>query len=148
MLNAMGVSNTWSIDCPCPKKTPCHTIIFSFRVVGPQSWVLRVTKWSCFLRYPQDTSHILYFGKRNNKHFVECLNRQISTCAHLQNSTVWRNPCLPLIVSLHYALAYLKSLSDNIDKWVLSMIKNILRPLASANLDIYPLMYELYGDNV
>ena len=60
-------------------------------------------------------------GKRNNKHYVECLNRQISTCAHLQNSAVRRNPCLPLIVSLHYALAYLKSLSDNIDKWVLSM---------------------------
>ena len=77
-------------------------------------------------------------GKRNNKHYVECLNRQISTCARLQNSAVWRNPCLPLIVSLHYALAYLKSLSDNIDKWVLSM-PNILRHLASANLDIYPL---------
>ena len=40
---------------------PCHTIIFSFRVVGPQSWVLRVTKLSRFLRYPQDTSHLLYF---------------------------------------------------------------------------------------
>ena len=56
-------------------------------------------------------------GKRNNKHYVECLTRQISTCAHLQNSAVWRNPCLPLIVSLHYAL----TLSDNIDTWVLSM---------------------------
>ena len=42
-------------------KKPCHTIIFSFRVVGPQSWVLRVTKLSCFLRYPHDTSHLLYF---------------------------------------------------------------------------------------
>ena len=42
------------------KKT-CHTILFSFRVVGPQSWVLRVTKLSRFLRYPQDTSHFLYF---------------------------------------------------------------------------------------
>ena len=60
-------------------------------------------------------------GKRNNKHYFECLNRQISTCARLQNSAVWRNPCLPLIVSLHYALAYLKSLPDNIDKWILSM---------------------------
>ena len=36
-------------------KKPCHTINFSFRVVGPQSWVLRVTKVSRFLRYPQDT---------------------------------------------------------------------------------------------
>ena len=26
--------------------------------------------------------------------------------------------------------------------------KHILRHLASANLDIYPLMYELYSDNV
>ena len=60
-------------------------------------------------------------GKRNIIHYVECLNRQILTCAHLQNSAVWRNPCLPLIVSLHYALTYLKSLSDNIDKCVLSM---------------------------
>ena len=42
------------------KKT-CHTIIFRFRVVGPQSWVLRVTKLSRFLRYPQDTSHLICF---------------------------------------------------------------------------------------
>ena len=42
-------------------KRPCHTIIFSFRVAGPQSWVLRVTKVSRFLRYPQYTSHLLYF---------------------------------------------------------------------------------------
>ena len=42
-------------------KKPYHTIIFSFHVVGPQSWVLRVTKLSRFLRYPQDTSHLLYF---------------------------------------------------------------------------------------
>ena len=43
------------------QKTVSYTIIFSFRVVGPQSWVLRVTKLSRFLRYPQDTSHLLYF---------------------------------------------------------------------------------------
>ena len=42
-------------------KKPCHTIIFSFRVVGPQSLILRVTKLSRFLRYPQDTSHLLYY---------------------------------------------------------------------------------------
>ena len=63
----------------------------------------------------------LHDGKRNNKHYVECLTRQISTCAHLQNSAVWRNRSLPLIVSLHYALTYLKSLSDNIDTYVLAM---------------------------
>ena len=40
---------------------PCHTIFFSFRMVGLQSWVLRVTKSSRFLRYPQDTSHFLCF---------------------------------------------------------------------------------------
>ena len=40
---------------------PCHTIFFSFRMVGLQSWVLRVTKASRFLRYPQDTSHFLCF---------------------------------------------------------------------------------------
>ena len=77
-------------------------------------------------------------GKRNNKHYVGSLNRQISTCAHLQNSAVWRNPCLPLIVSLYYALANLKSLSDNIHMSSLH-VKHILRHLASANLDIYPL---------
>ena len=42
-------------------KKPCHTIIFSFRVVGSQSWVLRVTKVPRFLRYPQDNSQLLYF---------------------------------------------------------------------------------------
>ena len=36
-------------------KKACHTIFFSFRMVGPQSWVPRVTKSSCFLRYPQDS---------------------------------------------------------------------------------------------
>ena len=40
---------------------PCHTIFFSFRMVGLQSWVLRVSKSSRFLRYPQDTSHFLCF---------------------------------------------------------------------------------------
>ena len=40
---------------------PCHTIFFSFRMVGLQSWVLRVTKSSRFLRYPQYTSHFLCF---------------------------------------------------------------------------------------
>ena len=40
---------------------PCHTIFFSFRMVGLQSWVLRVTKSSRFLRYPQDTTHFLCF---------------------------------------------------------------------------------------
>ena len=40
---------------------PCHTIFFSFRMVGLQSWVPRVTKSSRFLRYPQDTSHFLCF---------------------------------------------------------------------------------------
>ena len=43
-------------------KKPCHTIFFSFRMVGPQSWVPRVTKSSCFLRYPQDSSDILCFN--------------------------------------------------------------------------------------
>ena len=42
-------------------KKPCHTIFFRFRVVDPQSWVIRVTKLSRFLRYPQDTSHLLCF---------------------------------------------------------------------------------------
>ena len=58
------------------------------------------------------------------------------TCEHLQKSAVWRNPCLPLIVSLHYALAYLKSLSDNVDKWVLSMA-NIYRDLWHQPIWIY-----------
>ena len=40
---------------------PCHTIFFSFRMVGLQSWVLRVTKSSRCLRYPQYTSHFLCF---------------------------------------------------------------------------------------
>ena len=40
---------------------PCHTIFFSLRMVALQSWVLRVTKSSRFLRYPQDTSHFLCF---------------------------------------------------------------------------------------
>ena len=39
----------------------CHTIFFSFCMVGLQSWVLRVTKSSSFLRYPQYTSHFLCF---------------------------------------------------------------------------------------
>ena len=43
-------------------KKPCHTIFFSFRMVGPQSWVPRVTKSSCFLRYPQDSSDFLCFN--------------------------------------------------------------------------------------
>ena len=45
----------------CMSNKPCHTIFFSFRMVGLQSWVLRVTKSSRFLRYPQDTSHFLCF---------------------------------------------------------------------------------------
>ena len=40
---------------------PCHTTFFSFLMVGLQSWVLRVTKSSRFLRYPQDTSRFLCF---------------------------------------------------------------------------------------
>ena len=46
-------------------KNPCHTIFFSFRVVGPQSWVLRVTKLSRFRRYPQDKSPSLLLSSTN-----------------------------------------------------------------------------------
>ena len=66
-------------------------------------------------------------GKRNNKHFTECLNSQIMTLLFYfimctsANTTFWKNPCLPLIVTLHDALTYLKSLSDHTDKCVLSM---------------------------
>ena len=57
MFQTPGVSNVHV------QKTVSYNIylLFSFRVVGPQSWVLRVTKLSCFLRYPHDTSHLLYF---------------------------------------------------------------------------------------
>ena len=124
-------------------KKPCHTILFSFRVGGPQSWVLRVTKLSCFLRYPHDTSHLLYFFMYKwilitycsvwyNRRWASLMGNAILNImlsvligrfqhVHICKIQLSDGTRLPLIVSLHYALAYLKSLPDNIDKWVISM---------------------------